>query len=197
MLCSLSSSCLSEIWGGGCGGTEQTINQRGFRSESALWQKCVTARQQRFSPRRPPQGRTKCGCTGDLGPLLQRCDIQDQWPASWTAGRAPDSLLWQRGETEREAVGSDTKGKCWGRYKRGENFPICGLRKDPWNDYQTRSDTLKVWYQNCAADKHGRDESESEEVLLLTLSCSESEGKAQSGKRSAKLTPEYCGLFIT
>lgn len=35
------------------------------------------------------------------------------------------------------------------------------------------------------------------QLLLFSLSCSESDGKAQSGNSSAKLTPGYCGLFIT
>lgn len=140
MLCSLSSSCLSEIWGGGCGGGGGTKRERGrehksarARRETEVCRRSATA----SSPRPPPQGRTKCGCTGDLGPPLRRCGIRDRWPAFWTAGRALDSLLWQRADTERErcTVRSVTVGKRGGRYfsleavSRSDYFPICDLRQ--------------------------------------------------------------------
>lgn len=96
IVCSLSSSCLSEIWGGGWGGEEEYKSARSQRAAALI--KVCHCSETVSSPHQPPQGRTKCECTGDLVPLPQRCGIQDRWPAFWTGGPVLDSLLWQQRE---------------------------------------------------------------------------------------------------
>lgn len=95
-MCSLSSSCLSEIWGGGWGGEEEYKSARSQRAAAPI--KVCHRSETVSSPHQPPQGRTKCECMGDLVHLPQRCGIQDRWPAFWTGGLVLDSLLWQQRE---------------------------------------------------------------------------------------------------
>lgn len=96
MLCSLSSSCLSEICGGGWGIRKHVqITERTHVIVVLMESTKLRVEEVRASPRRPQLGHTTCECRDDWGLPPLRCGTPDRWPAFWTASLELDPLSQQ------------------------------------------------------------------------------------------------------